>query len=103
MRKLGLMVSLRLSGFAGVRPPTNSGTGSDVERWSKPVTQGVYVGWRLNFGGTGTEPPRTVTKVANWTREIRPSGMRWGACGTVCQGSWTESHGENSWMNHRTL
>jgi len=74
--------------------PTNLGARSDVEPWSKPVVQGVYVGQHLSFGNTGKAPWQTVAKVANRTREIRLSGMRRGACGTVCQGSRTEAHGE---------
>ena len=58
----------------------------DVERWSKPVEQGVYVGQRLSFGTAGKARSQTVAKVANRTREIRPSGMITGAQGNVIYG-----------------
>ena len=32
--------------------------------------------------------------VANRTRETRPSGMTWGACGNASHGSRTEAHRE---------
>jgi len=60
-----------------------SGGRCDVERWSKPVAQGVYVGQRLSFGDPGKARLQTVAKVANRTREIRPSGMKTGARGNV--------------------
>ncbi len=58
----------------------------DVERWSKPVAQGVNVGQRLSFGTAGKARSQTVAKVANRTREIRPSGMTTGARGNVIYG-----------------
>ena len=63
-----------------------SGGRCDVERWSKPVAQGVYVGQRLSFGDAGKARLQTVAKVANRTREIRPSGMKTGARGNVTHG-----------------
>ncbi len=53
----------------------------DVERWSKPVAQGVHVGQRLSLGTAGKARSQTVAKVPNRTREIRPSGMKTGARG----------------------
>jgi hypothetical protein len=50
------------------------------------VAQGVYVCQRLSFGAAGKAPSQTVAKVANRTREIRPSGMRSGARGNVVHG-----------------
>jgi hypothetical protein len=50
------------------------------------VTQGVYVGQRFSFGDTGKAQSQTVAKVANRTREIRPSGMKMGARGNVAYG-----------------
>ncbi len=58
----------------------------DVERWSKPVAQGVYVGQRLSLGTAGKARSQTVAKVANRIREIRPSGMKTGARGNVTYG-----------------
>ncbi len=50
------------------------------------MAQGVYVGQHLSFGLTGKTRPQTVAKVANRTREIRPSGMITGARGNVIHG-----------------
>jgi hypothetical protein len=50
------------------------------------VAQGVYVGQRLSFGAAGKARSRTVAKVANRTREIRPSGMKTGARGNAIHG-----------------
>ena len=50
------------------------------------MAQGVYVGQRLSFGTAGKTQSQTVTKVANRTREIRPSGMITGAQGNVIHG-----------------
>jgi len=63
-----------------------SGGRCDVERWSKPVALGVYVGQRLSFGAAGKARSRAVAKVANRTREIRPSGMKTGARGNATHG-----------------
>jgi len=52
-----------------------------IELDSKPVKLGVYVGERLSLRGTGKAA--MIVMVANRTREIRPSGMTWGACGNV--------------------
>jgi hypothetical protein len=65
----------------GLRAHQSGGRGN-VERWSKPVTQGVYVGQRLSFGAAGKARSQIVAKVANRTREIRPSGMRGGLAET---------------------
>ena len=48
--------------------------------------QGVYVGQHLSFGIAGKTRSQTVAKVANRTREIRPSGMITGAQGNVIYG-----------------
>jgi hypothetical protein len=45
------------------------------------VQLGVYVSERLSLRGTGKAAMKVM--VANRTREIRPSGMTWGACGNV--------------------
>ncbi len=50
------------------------------------MAQGEYVGQRLSFGTTGKARSQTVAKVANRTREIRPSGMKTGARGNVTHG-----------------
>ncbi len=50
------------------------------------MAQGVYVGQRLSFGTAGKTQSQTVAKVANRTREIRPSGMKTGARGNVTHG-----------------
>ena len=50
------------------------------------MAQGVYVGQRLSFGTAGKARSQTVAKVANRTREIRPSGMKTGAQGNVIHG-----------------
>ena len=50
------------------------------------MAQGVYVGQRLSFGTAGKARSQTVAKVANRTREIRPSGMKTGARGNVTHG-----------------
>ena len=50
------------------------------------MEQGVYVGQRLSFGAAGKTRLQTVAKVANRTREIRPSGMTTGARGNVIYG-----------------
>ena len=52
-----------------------------IELDSKPVQLGVYVSERLSLRGTGKAAMKVM--VANRTREIRPSGMKWGACGNV--------------------
>jgi hypothetical protein len=52
-----------------------------IELDSKLVLLGVYVGGRLSLRGTGKAA--MIVMVANRTREIRPSGMTWGACGNV--------------------
>ena len=52
-----------------------------IELDSKPVKRGVYVSERLSLRGTGKAA--MIVMVANRTREIRPSGMTWGACGNV--------------------
>ena len=58
----------------------------DAESWIKPVKPGVHAGQRLSLGRTGKGPRGPVTKVANRTREIRPSGMKTGASGNVTMG-----------------
>ena len=50
------------------------------------MTQGAYVGQHLSFGVAGKARSQTVAKVANRTREIRPSGMITGAQGNVTHG-----------------
>ena len=50
------------------------------------MRQGVYVGQHLSFGIAGKARSQTVAKVANRTREIRPSGMITGARGNVIHG-----------------
>ena len=50
------------------------------------MARGVYVGQRLSFGAAGKAQSQTVAKVANRTREIRPSGMKTGARGNVTHG-----------------
>ena len=60
---------------------------SDAESWIKPVVQGVYASQRLSFGTAGKGPRGTEAKVANRTREIRPSGMKTGASGNVAMGA----------------
>ncbi len=50
------------------------------------MAQGVYVGQRLSLGTAGKARSQTVAKVANRTREIRPSGMKTGARGNVTHG-----------------
>ncbi len=59
---------------------------SDVESWIKPAGQGVYASQRLSFGAAGKGPRGTEAKVANRTRESRPSGMKTGASGNVTMG-----------------
>jgi hypothetical protein len=60
---------------------------SDAESWIKPAGQGVYASQRLSFGEAGKGPRGTEAKVANRTREIRPSGMKTGASGNVTRGA----------------
>jgi len=67
--------------------PTNAWLPSDAESWIKPAAQGVYASQRLSFGAAGKGLRGTVTKVANRTREIRPSGMKTGASGNVTMGA----------------
>jgi hypothetical protein len=55
------------------------------------------------WAGTCWEGVQRKAKVANRTREIRPSGMKRGACGNVRDGSRTAAHRETGWMSHRTL
>ena len=50
------------------------------------MVQGVYVGQRLSFGTAGKARSQTVAKVANRTREIRPSGMKTEARGNMTHG-----------------
>jgi hypothetical protein len=56
-----------------------------VEPSSKPERSGVYVGQLLSFGPSG-KARWGKAKVANRTREIRPSGMKTGARGNVAHG-----------------
>jgi hypothetical protein len=51
----------------------------------KPMTQGAYAGQCLSFGVVG-KSHQWNAKVANRTREIRPSGMKTGARGNVAHG-----------------
>ena len=51
----------------------------------KPWLQGVNVSQHLSFG-SDREGPLGKVKVANRTREIRPSGMKRGAYGNVGYG-----------------
>ena len=51
----------------------------------KPIAQGVYVCQHLSFGVNREELSGKV-KVANRTREIRPSGIVGGLCGNVGYG-----------------
>jgi hypothetical protein len=69
----------------GLRAHKFGGRG-DVERWGKPVVQGVYASQRLSFGAAGKARSQTVAKVANRTWEIRLSGMKTGARGNVAHG-----------------
>ncbi len=65
------------------------------------MTQGVYVGQRLSFGATGKARLQTVAKVANRTREIRPSGMKTGARGNVTHGGTRNpTHNRKSGLGH---
>ena len=52
-----------------------------IELDSKPGPLGVNVGERLSLRDTGKAA--MIVMVANRTREIRPSGMKRGACGNV--------------------
>ena len=52
-----------------------------IELDSKPVLLEVNVGERLSPSGTGKAA--MIVMAANRTRETRPSGMTWGACGNV--------------------
>ena len=52
---------------------------------SKPLLEEVYVGKHLSFC-QGGKAVRGNAMVANRTREIRPSGMKRGACGNVGYG-----------------
>jgi hypothetical protein len=52
-----------------------------IELDSKPIRHGVYASERLSFGSIGKAAMKVM--VANRTREIRPSGMKRGACGNV--------------------
>jgi hypothetical protein len=56
-----------------------------VEPSSKPGRSGVYAGQSLSFGLSG-KARWGKAKVANRTREIRPSGMKAGARGNVAHG-----------------
>jgi len=56
-----------------------------VELRSRPGERGVYVSQRLSFSTSG-KAPRGKARVANRTREIRPSGMKKGARGNVTHG-----------------
>ena len=56
-----------------------------VEPWSEPDGQGAYVSQRLSLSTSG-KAPRGKARVANRTREIRPSGMKTGARGNVTHG-----------------
>jgi hypothetical protein len=56
-----------------------------VEPSSKPERSGVYAGQSLSFGLSG-KARWGQAKVANRTREIRPSGMKTGARGNVAHG-----------------
>ena len=53
-----------------------------VNLWRK----GCIAGQRLSSGAAGKARSQTVAKVANRTREIRPSGMKTGARGNVTHG-----------------
>jgi len=52
-----------------------------IELVSKPTRHGAHASERLSFGGIGKAAMKVM--VANRTREIRPSGMKRGACGNV--------------------
>ena len=56
-----------------------------VELRSKPGERGVYVCQRLSLSPPGKASQRDA-RVANRTREIRPSGMKTGARGNVTHG-----------------
>ena len=56
-----------------------------VELWGKPGMSGVYASQRLSLGVSG-KACQGHAKVANRTREIRPSGMKTGASGNVTMG-----------------
>ena len=57
-----------------------------AESMDKPRLRGVYSDQRLSFSSVGKVQRGTEAKVANRTREIRPSGMKTGAHGNVSQG-----------------
>ena len=78
---------------SGHRARVNTADSQDVEPEGKPIRQGVNASQRLNFGGI-REGLLGKATVANRTRETRPSGMTWGACGTASHGSRTEAHRE---------
>ncbi len=44
---------------------------------------GVYANQRLDFGGVRRDGTLGKAEIANRTREIRPYGMKRGACGNV--------------------
>jgi hypothetical protein len=67
--------------------PTNSCHRYEAESEIKPTAQGAYASQRLSFGAIGKGLRGTVAKVANRTREIRPSGMKTGASGNVTMGA----------------
>ena len=54
-------------------------------------------------GQPRTYPDGLCIMVANRTREIRPSGMKAGACGIVSYGRRIEAQQETCWISHRTL
>jgi hypothetical protein len=62
-----------------------SGRLFSAEMRSQPSGRGVYVCQRLSFSLLG-KAPRGNARVANRTREIRPSGMKTGARGNVTHG-----------------
>jgi hypothetical protein len=57
----------------------------------KPIAQGADVCQHLSFGANREDLSKKV-KVANRTREIRPSGMTRGAYGNVMYGLTTICH-----------
>ena len=88
--------------LAGSRPPPDRAQNrvnpaprrERVEPRSKPHQPGAYARQRLSFGCCG-KAPRGQAKVANRTREIRPSGMKEGASGNVAMGAGLRSVGES--------
>jgi len=84
---MGQRGSRRLAGIGATSVRTQSleqpvTCGAGVESSSKPGGSGAYACQRLSFGPSG-KARWGQAKVANRTREIRPSGMKTGARGNV--------------------